>query len=86
MSATRRRAGDDEKPVCPECSHHYVKRRTRGPGPDQGDEDWYCEGCGAKFDDPAYREMESNDDPKTGYAAVLADPEVTSIEEALERL
>lgn len=85
VSAARRRAEADEKPTCPECGHHHVARRTRGPGPEDTDEDWRCEGCGTLFNEPDYREMKSNDDPKKGAAAILADPDVTTIEEVKQK-
>ena len=63
----------DEIPVCPECDHAHIRRRTDAPDGGVVDGNWYCRDCGGRFDQPASRESESNRPVTRGLAARLAD-------------
>jgi len=64
---------NDEIPVCPECDHAQIRRRTDAPDGGLVDGDWYCRDCGGRFNEPVYRESESNRPVNRGLAARLDD-------------
>lgn len=72
---------DDEETVkaCPECD--AAMPRPRQPGNPMGktepEDEWYCDDCGAYFDEPVVRAARASTGPYTGLAKRLAeaDPE-----------
>jgi len=63
----------DEIPVCPECDHAQIGRRTDAPDGGLVDKDWWCRDCESRFDEPTYRESKRHRPVNRGLAARLDD-------------
>ena len=63
----------DDIPVCPDpdCDSSNIRRRTNNPAGGLVVGDWYCRACEHRFDEPNYRESESNRPVNRGLAAQL---------------